>query len=46
MNRVFVGWSVVLLLALPAGLGAQDATEPVQQQAAEAERHRPDQLPR
>ncbi len=46
MNRMFVSWSVVMLLALPAGLGAQDATEPVQQPAEEAERHRPDQLPR
>ena len=47
MSRVFVSWSVVVvLLALPAGLGAQDATEPSQQPAEEAERHRPDQLPR
>ena len=46
MSRVFVSWSVVVLLALPAGLGARDATEPSQQPAEEAERHRPDQLPR
>ena len=46
MSRVFVGWSVMVLLAVPAGLGAQGAEEPVQQQAEEAEQHRPDQLPR
>ena len=47
MNRIFVRWSVVVMLALPAGLGAQDATETVQQQQAEeVERRRPDQLPR
>ena len=35
------------MLALPAGLGAQDAKEPLQQQPAEeAQRHRPDQLSR
>ena len=46
MNRVFVGWSVVVMLALSAGLGAQDAKQPAQQQTAEVEPRRPDQLPR